>query len=79
MNKVPGHFIYREMAIGCCTELLEYTEIVMSILYFHFINVHFMNEAPGHFIYREMAIGCFTELLKYTEIVMAILYCYLSK
>ena len=35
MNDVLGYFIYREMAIGCCTELFEYTEIVMAILYYY--------------------------------------------
>ena len=35
MNEVPGHFINREMAIGCCTELLEYTDIVMAFPYWY--------------------------------------------
>ena len=41
MNEVPGHFINREMAIGCCTELLEYTEIVMAILYCYLCKLPF--------------------------------------
>ena len=58
MNEVPGHFINREMAIGCCTELLEYTEIVMAILYcylskwpfYELFCAIFVAPATGHFI-----------------------------
>ena len=57
MNEVLGHFIYRKMAIGCLTELLEYTEIVMAIFIAIFVNGHFMNEVT-EVICREMAIGC---------------------
>ena len=60
MNEVTGHFIYREISIGCCTELLEYTEIVMAILYCYICKWPFMNEVPGHFIYWALAIGCCT-------------------
>ena len=31
MYEVPGHFICRGMATGCCIELLEYTGIVIAI------------------------------------------------
>ena len=35
MYEVPGHFYLGGLAIECWTELLEYTEIVMAILYWY--------------------------------------------